>query len=409
MNLRITAATLLLTAACTAEGSDPQLFPPSFGNDPEDVDEPYDEDEPADAPPEPGDPPPPEEPPADNADALDAYILSLGHLNIPPIAAKHEIQCPGVCASWQDGALICEESYFSETDHYDSFIALQPNSPALWPGAVLRSDELDGGFLSPIGVPRAPATFSLSLENLTAAPAGMMEAPSLSSFRSLRNEILAEGVHGATPAQITYEINAVNSKSQLAVKLGAGVDWSGVVDLDAMFDFSDASTTNKYLFDFTQTYYTADLDTPVRPSALFESSAEVVELEAFMGPDNPPTYVQSVSYGRRVLFGIESNEALEVIVASVNAAIAQVVNVDAGGNNTDALTSAKITASVLGGDGDAAVKTVLGVEQLLQFITAGGNYSAESPGVPIAYKLAYLDNVPARLALTSEYPEVLCQ
>ena len=73
--------------------------------------------------------------------------------------------------------------------------------------------------------------------------------------------------------------------------------------------------------------------------------------------------------------------------------------------STAALQGSKITATVLGGDGDAAVQTVLGIEQLLSFITEGGNYSADSPGVPIAYQLAYLDNGPARLALTAEYPE----
>jgi enoyl-CoA hydratase/carnithine racemase len=79
------------------------------------------------------------------------------------------------------------------------------------------------------------------------------------------------------------------------------------------------------------------------------------------------------------------------------------------GADMDALNGSKITATVRGGDGDGAVKTVQGIEQLLEFITAGGNYSAESPGVPIAYKLAYLDNAPARLAVTMEYPEVSCQ
>jgi hypothetical protein len=40
----------------------------------------------------------------------------------------------------------------------------------------------------------------------------------------------------------------------------------------------------------------------------------------------------------------------------------------------------------------------------MSFIKSGGNYSKESPGAPIAYKLAYLaDNAPARLAFTSEY------
>ncbi len=347
--------------------------------------------------------------PAGDADALDDFILELGHLDIDPIADKHEIACPGVCASWPEGELTCTESYWSETDQLDTFIALQPNSPALWPGAILRGDELEQGFLAPIGLERAPATFSLSLENLTASPVGMMETPSLSSFREIRNQILAEGTTGATPAQVAYDITTVKSDSQLAVKVGADVGWSGVLDLKAMFDFEDGELENKYLFDFTQTYYTVDLDVPLRPSALFADGVTVEDLAGYAGEGNPPVYVVSISYGRRVLFGLESNESMERIAAAVDAAVASVLDVDFDATATLALVGSKITAAVLGGDGDGAVKTVLGIEQLLEYITTGGNYSLESPGVPIAYKLAYLDNAPARLALTSEYPEVSCE
>ncbi len=40
----------------------------------------------------------------------------------------------------------------------------------------------------------------------------------------------------------------------------------------------------------------------------------------------------------------------------------------------------------------------------MSFIKAGGNYSRQSPGAPIAYKLSYLkDNSPARLSFTTDY------
>ncbi|MBX7078269.1 MAG: thiol-activated cytolysin family protein [Nannocystaceae bacterium] len=350
-----------------------------------------------------------EDQPAGDADALDAYILGLGQLTIDPIADEHPIACPGVCAMWQEGEQTCTEGYLAQTVHFDTFIALQPNSPALWPGSIVRGGEVAAGFLAPVGLSRAPAIFSVSLENLGGSPVGMMEQPSLSSFREIRNQILAQGTTGATPAQISYDIETIKSSSQLDVSVGAGVDWTGVIDLDSLFQWGDSGLENKYLFDFTQTYYTVDLDTPLRPSGLFDASTTVDDAAIYMGEGNPPMYVQSISYGRRVLFGLETNESLEKVTAAVDAAVATVLDVDVDVADMDALTGSKITATVLGGDGDGAVKTVLGIEQLLEYITAGGNYSAESPGVPIAYKLAYLDNAPARLAVTMEYPEVTCQ
>ena len=47
--------------------------------------------------------------------------------------------------------------------------------------------------------------------------------------------------------------------------------------------------------------------------------------------------------------------------------------------------------------------------QLLDFIKTGGNYSKESPGAPIAYKLNYLkDNSPARMSETTDYSMTTC-
>jgi hypothetical protein len=44
----------------------------------------------------------------------------------------------------------------------------------------------------------------------------------------------------------------------------------------------------------------------------------------------------------------------------------------------------------------------------VQYIQNGGNYSSDSPGAPIAYKLAYLDNSVAEMAFTTDYAERTC-
>jgi thiol-activated cytolysin len=349
----------------------------------------------------------------DHSDAVDEYILGLGHLSLVTAEPEHEIDCEPVqmdCPPpWQEDELTCELQYFTQTQHFDTYIALQPDSPALWPGAIVRGPDQEQGFLAPIGLPRAPATFSISLENLVASPAATLESPSLSTFREARNQILAGGLQGATPANVSYEIHSVESRSQLSLFVGAAVNWTGVVDFDGMFDFEEGDFANNYLFDFTQTYYTIDLDTPGRPSDMFLDEVSVADLQSYTGPGAPPVYVQSVSYGRRVLFAMESNASLESIVAAIDVAVSGVADLEAQLEADSVLGASKITASVVGGDGDGAVATILGVEELMAFITEGGNYSADSPGAPIAYKTAYLDNVPMRMALTATYPQTRCQ
>ncbi len=353
------------------------------------------------------------EEPADHS-ALDAYILGLGHLDIDPIADKHQVGCNPASMEcmdpWEEGGLSCEQRYYSETRHLDSFLAIQPDSPALWPGALLRGGDMDVGVLSQIGLERAPATFSLSLESLNDSPKATMEAPTLSEFRDLRSDILQGGTTGNTAAQLSYEIHRIFSKSQFSLAVGADFNWVGIVDVNAMYDFQSGEFSNKYLIDFTQTYYTADLDTPARPSDVFGEFVDVEDAQLYMNAVDPPMYVQSVSYGRRVLFAIESNDTLDVMVAAIDAAFGDgIAGVEVDVGSQEILNAAKITATVLGGNADDAVQTILGPENMIEYILEGGNYSADSPGVPIAYKVAYLDNAPARLALTATYPETHCE
>jgi thiol-activated cytolysin len=70
----------------------------------------------------------------------------------------------------------------------------------------------------------------------------------------------------------------------------------------------------------------------------------------------------------------------------------------------DMISQSKITAFILGGDAGTAVQTIDSYDALLAFIKTGGNYSRQSPGAPIAYKLSYLkDNSPARMSFTTDY------
>src|SRR6201999_426721 len=70
----------------------------------------------------------------------------------------------------------------------------------------------------------------------------------------------------------------------------------------------------------------------------------------------------------------------------------------------DIISNSKITAFILGGDAGTAAQAIDSYDSLIAFIKAGGNYSRQSPGAPIAYKLSYLkDNSPARMSFTTDY------
>ncbi len=352
------------------------------------------------------------EPLADH-DALDAYIYGLEPLEIEPEAGKHEIACDPLtmdCVEpWEQDGQTCEKIFYAETKHTDSLLAVDPDAGAMWPGELLRATELDLGFLSPLGLERADATFSVALDSLVGSPVATMQPASRSAYVQKMQEMLDEGISGSTAANIEFNTQQIFSRSHFAMSVGVGLSWANYVDFDAMYSFTEDAQQNKFLVDFHQSYYTVDLDPPARPSSLFDEHVGVEDVSFTIGPGEPPMYVQSVTFGRRAIFAIESNASSETVEWAIHATFYGVVDGEYNQEALDVLESSTIKVIIIGGDGNAAVQTLLGAAQMAEYILDGGSVSADSPGKPLRYRVAYLDNKPGKLALTAVYPEIRCQ
>lgn len=346
-----------------------------------------------------------------DAEAIDDFIDGLGKIQIDPEAPLEEAPCDamaGFCPEpWQEGDLVCHYVDYTETTHAKSITALTPEG--LWPGALVRGADAYEGDVVPIVTERSPGTFSISLDSLVGSPVGQMSEPSLASFRDALHTVLATGTQGSTAAAISHQLVTISSSSQFELHVGAEVKWEGGSKLEAMFDFDDSDFENRFLLDFTQVYFTADFEPPERPSALFGPTVTVDELEGSMTEDSPPLYVSSVKYGRRVLFAIESNHSLEEMSAAISAALGSTAGAELDIDSADTLAASKLSAFVVGGSGDNAVKTVQGPEGLVAYLLEGGDFSADSPGLPIAFSLAYLDNTPAKHSFTAQFTKKVCE
>jgi thiol-activated cytolysin len=107
-----------------------------------------------------------------------------------------------------------------------------------------------------------------------------------------------------------------------------------------------------------------------------------------------------------VLFTFESQYSAQEMSAALDFAYSGGVDVsgDVSVTYKDIISQSKITAFILGGDAGSAAQTIDSYDALINFIKTGGNYSRQSPGAPIAYKLSYLkDNSPARMSFTTDY------
>lgn len=348
-----------------------------------------------------GDPPP--DTVVDQRALIDDYLRGLPDLpSDPPSVIEGETSEPA-----REGDYSCTTQNLSETRQYDRIVAYSANSESMWPGAILRGDSVYSGLFTQLVFDRAPIAFSVSLESLAGGKSAVMNEPSLSSFRDALTGVLDSEVTGATPANIYAEIEQVHSEEQLSIALGASVSWLGAAaSISSSFNFNKQDQRSRYLVKYTQAYYTVDVDQPGNPSDLFGDSVDLDAVQAKVGPENPPVYVSSITYGRTVVFTFESEYSALELGAALEFVYRGGVDVsgDVSVTYKDIVSSSNITAYILGGSGAEAARSIESYEALMEFIRSGGDYSRDSPGAPIAYKLAYLsDNAPARLSFTEDY------
>jgi thiol-activated cytolysin len=347
--------------------------------------------------------------PIDTSGQIDSYIRQLPYLPADP----PQVQQGTPSAPVRDGDYQCTTQNLKETRQYDKIVAYAANSDSLWPGAMVGGQSVYSGLFNQIVLPRKPLTISVSLENLDGAKSAVLPDPSLASFRDAVSGIVSQSVTGATPANIYSEIEEVHSDKQLALAMGADVSWlGGAASIAASFNWSSQDTRSRYLVRYTQAYYTVDVDAPGSPTDFLDPSVQLDDVQAVMNDGNPPLYVSSVTYGRMVVFTFESQYSAQELGAALDFAYSGGVDVsgDVSVTYKDIISSSKITAFILGGSGGVAAQSITSYDDLMNFIKQGGNYSKDSPGAPIAYKLAYLkDNSPGRISLTDDYDVKDCE
>jgi len=301
----------------------------------------------------------------------------------------------------------CTVRRYKAAPGFDEMLALDPSTDVIYPGAMLKGESIPTGEYIGINGGRAPITLSISLENINGSASVEIDEPDLDGVRNGLNELLNQGVNGATPAELNFTVEEVYSEEHLDIALGANYR-SKNKDVSASFDFSNSSYKYKYVVKFFQEYYTIDMTLPPNedPGSLFTT------LPNFNGTS--PVIVSSAMYGRMVLYTVESNYSYLEVKSAFGLSFSQGQTSGEGGIDVDyeeIVSSSKVEALVIGGSAEDAVGVITGAEGVYSYIINGGNYSKESPGKLLAYKLRYIkkDMPVARVVLASEYPVRSCE
>jgi hypothetical protein len=302
----------------------------------------------------------------------------------------------------------CTTTPYSLTRTPDKIVTLNPDVEVLWVGSLLQGQGYLGGIGSLSELPirqRNPLTVTIDLlaENINRTVSNPTLATSNQAVGDLVQQAMDEG-HVAG-SNILFTKESMYSYNQMALKMGLSASYSGAtIKASLSSDLSDETRTMTAYF--VQRMFTVSMVLPQNPEDVFsdEFTGDMLAREqksGRMGPDNPPVYVSSISYGRILMFSFTSTAS----ETDINATLNVMYNGGEFGGELDTkykdiLETAQIRVVTVGGDANQALALIRSNDL--------GQYFAEdaplSTAKPISYTIRHLkDNAIASVAEATEY------
>lgn len=315
----------------------------------------------------------------------------------------------------------CGEVSYSLTRNFDEVAILRPTNGIVYPGALVKiNPALMNGVPEPITLKRAPVKLRLDLPGIEERGNIEVKEPNNSNVQTAIDQSLnwwnnnkyQEGYTNASNS--SYEATVSYTSEQLALDLGLSATWaSGSVS--SQFAYKSSREKRVAMAVFKQAFYTVTMETPDNPASVFGNGVTLDNLQVAAGENTPPAYVSSVTYGRLILFRMESSS--EYSSTEVEAALRYGSGkLSATGTLASKyqkiLQTSSLTLVTIGGNAEAAAEGVSAKDfGDLEKIIKGKNasYSKENPGVPIAYTVKSLaDNSLVKMGFTTDYTTQEC-
>lgn len=314
----------------------------------------------------------------------------------------------------------CSTKEYSLATNFEDVAILRPLDGIVWPGAlVIGNGGMLDGLPDPLTLKRAPVTLSIDLPGIGENGTIVVDNPSNSSIKTGIDNALEYWNDNAYQEGYVNASNSSNqtttsySSKQMSLDVGLNVEWA-TGDASAQFDYSSTEEKRVAMMVYKQVFYTITMDTPANPAAVFAADIALSEVESKLTSETPPAYVQTVSYGRIIMFRMETT------AKSTNAELEGALNYAAGvsvsatleAKYKEILAESSVTTVTIGGNAAVASEAVSARNfGDLEPIIKGENavYSRDNPGFPIAYTIRYLkDNSLAKMGYTTEYTAKDC-
>lgn len=321
---------------------------------------------------------------------------------------------------------ICKSTTYNLKKNFDRVAILRPTTGIVWPGALVKGNEsLMDGVPEPIGIERSPITLSVNLpgmgsngiRTITNPAASSVQAAIDSSLEWWNNNAYEDGYVNASNS--SFNVSTSYSSKQLALDVDLNAEWA-TGSVSSQFNYYSNEQKKVVMAVFKQAFYDVIFDTPTSPEKVFSEEASLDRVKNIITDAAAPAYIKSVTYGRIIMFRMESTSSYESI--DVEAAFRYAAGYSVDGNLKTTyekiLRESSIELVTIGGNASVATEPISStggnassILDKVRGIISGENavYSKDNPGVPIAYSVFYLkDNSLAKLGYTTEYTANEC-
>ncbi len=347
---------------------------------------------------------------------VDGYIKSLPSWEeySPPRASENTmIEGPrDSTETYNNIEYDCTVSRYSITETPREITVFSPDAEIMWLGALLQGAKYAGGLGSLGELPvRQRAPLKVFIDLLTEDVTRTVDNPDPSSVAVAIGDLiqLAHDSGHVAGSSIFFDQTTTYSLQQAALDLGISVNYLGT-QVQSSLSYDSTVEENTLTAYFTQKMFTVSVVLPQTPSSFFSDSFSEEKLSeqvalGRIGPDNPPTYISSIVYGRLLMLTMTSTHSVEDMRAALSA-------------SRDGIGSGSVAASHLAvlNESSLRITTVGGVDDGVEGLITSGNldeyFAAEAPltsARPLSYTVRNLaDNSIAKVSETTEYAINAC-
>jgi hypothetical protein len=300
----------------------------------------------------------------------------------------------------------CTTTPYSLTRTPEQIVTYDPDSSVLWVGSMLQGKGYKDGIGSLKELPirqRAPLTLSIDL--LTENNTVTVQDPTVASVQQAIGKLIeaATKAGGKSGSKISFNQLTTNELGEASLKLGLSYKWlSGGVKSNLSFQRKSNETT--ITAHFIQNMFTISMVLPQTPEDMFSEgfTKDVLDRQiglGNLGPDNIPTYIANITYGRILTFTFTSTAKETDIRAALDASYGS-GSIGLTAAQKKILSEAKIGVATIGGDASDALAVIRSGDLKEYFKTDAPLTTAK----PISYTVRNLgDNSIAKVSETTEY------